>query len=173
MLAMSLRRPQLQRESRAIRYQGRQPASEESSAAARGASKKSDTRCEVALRQLLWRAGCRFRKNDSSLPGKPDVVFPRVRIVLFCDGDFWHGRDWEQRKQKLGRGTNSDYWVAKIGRNREQDSRHTRELLAAGWTVLRVWETDVMNRPASIVAPILALLDERGHRRPPATSRPR
>ena len=148
-------------------YRGRRPASEAATAAARGASRKSDTRPEIVLRQLLWRAGCRFRKNVSSLPGKPDLVFTRARIAIFCDGDFWHGRDWEDRVQKLRRGTNPDYWLEKIRKNKERDARHTRELLARGWTVLRVWESDILERPTAVVRPILDLLDEREHRHGP------
>src|SRR6266446_6323651 len=98
-------------------YKGLRPASAHATMAARGSSKKTNTRCEVALRRALWAAGFRYRKNVSDLPGRPDIVFLRARIAVFCDGDFWHGRDWESRRQKLGRGTNSAYWLAKIQAN--------------------------------------------------------
>lgn len=88
-------------------YVGLRPASEQASKAARGSSRKTDTRCEVLLRSALFRAGFRFRKNVATLPGKPDIVFPGPKVAVFCDGDFWHGRDWERRKQKLATGTNA------------------------------------------------------------------
>lgn len=145
-------------------YRGRRPASAHASAAARGASKKADTRCEVLLRSVLWRAGCRFRKNVSSLPGKPDIVFTRVRVAIFCDGDFWHGRAWGERRTKLRHGSNAGYWVEKIRRNRERDRQRTRRLVEEGWTVLRFWETDILSDPERVAQKILRLLDKRGHR---------
>lgn len=144
-------------------YRGLHPASNQASAAARGASRKSDTRHERLLRSELWRAGCRFRKNVQYLPGKPDIVFTRARLAVFCDGDFWHGRAWEARKAKLERGSNPDYWVRKIERNIERDAESTRLLLNAGWTVIRVWETDVVANPRAVARVIIRELDARGH----------
>jgi DNA mismatch endonuclease (patch repair protein) len=77
------------------------------------------------------------------LPGRPDVVFPGARVAVFVDGDFWHGRDWEARREKLSRGNNPGYWVAKIRRNIERDQEKTRHLQEQGWTVLRLWESEV------------------------------
>ena len=104
------------------RYDGFAPASANASAAARGASRKSNTRPEVLLRQALWSAGLRYRKNVAELPGKPNLVFRRARVVVFCDGDFWHGKDWAEQRKKLLAGTNPGYWVAKIKRNIEAGS---------------------------------------------------
>lgn len=126
--------------------------------AARGSSRKRDTRCEVKLRSALWRAGVRFRKNVASLPGKPDIVFPTHRLVVFCDGDFWHGKDWKERLPKLASGTNSAYWVAKIERNMERDREHTRRLGEAGWRVLRVWESEIHRQTDAVLERILHLL---------------
>ena len=120
-------------------------ASSRQASKALSGSKSSDTGCERLLRSKLWRLGLRFRKNVADLPGKPDVVFPRQRIVVFCDGDFWHGRDWAKRRRKLERGSNAEYWVAKIGSNRARDRRHSRELQKQGWTVLRLWESDILS----------------------------
>lgn len=125
-----------------------QPASEHASAAARGASAKTNTRCELALRRELWRRGLRYRLHVPGLPGRPDIVFPRQRLVVFCDGDFWHGRDLERRLEKLARGHNAIYWTAKIQRNVERDRQDTSELEAAGWDVIRFWETDVLRNSA-------------------------
>lgn len=132
-------------------FRGLQPASKKASAAARGASKKKNTRCEVALRQELWRRGFRYRVHVPDLPGRPDIVFTRRRLVVFCDGDFWHGRKLEDRLAKLSRGHNSAYWVTKVRRNVARDRENEHALEAAGWNVLRVWETDVLRDLVRVV----------------------
>jgi len=142
-------------------FAGLGPASKNASAAARGASRKTDTRCELVLRRELWRRGLRYRLHVADLHGRPDIVFPRERVVVFCDGDFWHGRDLESRLAKLGRGHNATYWVAKVQRNVVRDRENQRVLEAAGWTVVRIWETDVLftpGRAADRVTKILAHL---------------
>lgn len=146
-------------------FVGLRPASERASAAARGASRKRDTRCEVALRSALFKAGCRFRKNVAELPGRPDVVFTKARVAVFCDGDFWHGKDWRARQAKLRRGTNAQYWIAKIERNMIRDRQSTRSLLDQGWTVIRFWESDILQDPVAAAHHVLDMLDRRGHRR--------
>ena len=150
------------------RYTGCKPSSERASKAARGSSKKVDTTPEWALRQALWHAGCRYRKNADWLPGKPDVAFPGPRVAVFCDGDFWHGRDWPERQIKLSRGANAVYWLAKIARNMERDQEVTRALEADGWKVIRLWERDVLCEPATAVRTVLEAL---GDRAPGATRR--
>ena len=135
-------------------YLGRQPASPKASRVASASSRKADTRCERLLRSALWRCGLRFRKNVVSLPGKPDVVFVGPRVVVFCDGDFWHGRNWEKRISKLRQGANADYWIAKISSNMERDRAHTQQLTNSGWKVLRFWEKDILANPENIAAQI-------------------
>jgi DNA mismatch endonuclease (patch repair protein) len=85
----------------------------------------------------------------STLPGKPDVVFKSCRVLVFCDGDFWHGRNWRSLKKSLGAGTNSDYWLAKIESNRKRDRLTNIRLRKAGWRVIRLWETDINRDPVS------------------------
>ncbi len=123
-------------------YLGLVPASAHASSAARGASNKHDTSCELMLRKALSAKGLRYRLR-STLPGKPDVTFPRAKVAVFADGDFWHGKDLEQRISKLKRGHNAPYWVAKIGRNVERDRRINEQLTAMGWQVLRFWESEI------------------------------
>jgi len=103
----------------------------------------SDTLQERILRALLWRRGLRYRKNVRALPGKPDIVFSAARVAVFCDGDFWHGRDWQRLSRKLRAGTNASYWIPKIKANRNRDRRNDRLLEREGWTVIRFWETDI------------------------------
>lgn len=136
--------------TRAPRYDGLSPASTGASAAARAASRKRGTGCEVALRAELWRRGLRYRIDVATLPGRPDVVFVGARVAVFCDGDFWHGRDLDARIAKLARGHNAPYWVAKIRANVARDVRHGRALASAGWTVLRYWESDILRDPIAI-----------------------
>src|SRR5262245_59222595 len=95
-------------------FLGLKPASARASSLARGASIKQNTRCEVVLRSTLWSLGFRYRVNVESLPGRPDIVFPGRRVVVFCDGDFWHGRQLRRRLRKLAKGHNARYWVAKV-----------------------------------------------------------
>jgi len=79
------------------------------------------------------------------LPGKPDIILRKARIVVFVDGDFWHGRHWKQRRAKLARGSNAAYWIPKIEANIARDRRVTRALRKDGWIVLRFWETDLLD----------------------------
>jgi DNA mismatch endonuclease (patch repair protein) len=78
-------------------------------------------------------------------------VIRRARVAVFCDGDFWHGRNWPQRRAKLARGWNASYWIAKIERNRARDRQTAKALRALGWHVVRVWESDVRRALAHAV----------------------
>jgi DNA mismatch endonuclease (patch repair protein) len=140
-------------------YQGLRPASARASRAARGASKKSDTRPELALRRLLFRAGYRYRKDVAGLPGRPDIAFLKAKVAVFCDGDFWHGRDWAARKAALARGSNAPYWLAKIERNMQRDLESQRKLEARGWLVLRFWESEITAAPAAVAREIASALE--------------
>ncbi len=97
-----------------------------------------DTSIEIILRKKLWEKGYRYRKNLNNLPGNPDIVLTKYKIAVFCDGEFFHGKDWEILKPKLEK--NSDYWIRKISRNIERDDEENKELLVQGWTVIRFWE---------------------------------
>ena len=132
---------------RVASYAGLQPASKNASAAARGSSHKSNTRCEVLLRKALWRLGVRYRIAPRSLPGRPDIVIGKHRTAIFCDGDFWHGRNLKQRLAKLREGHNPDYWVEKIQQNVARDRRRDQELVVLGWRVIRIWESDILTTP--------------------------
>jgi len=105
---------------------------------------KSTSKAECLLRSTLWRRGLRFRKNVNTLPGKPDIVFSKEHLAVFCDGDFWHGRNWRRSKKRLLVGPNAEYWVAKILRNKQRDRTNQKLLEKMGWRVLRFWETDIL-----------------------------
>lgn len=108
--------------------------------------KSKDTKPELAIRQALWHDGLRYRVNCRGLPGKPDIVFTRARIVVFCDGDYWHGHNWAVRglsslDEELQQ--YSDYWQQKIKGNVTRDKVNTESLEASGWLVIRLWESDI------------------------------
>jgi len=149
--------------ARAPRYHGLTPSSARASEAARGSSRKADTKPELLLRRALWRKGFRYRKNRADLPGAPDIVFPRARVIVFVDGDFWHGRDWKTRKAKLRQGHNAEYWIRKIERNAARDWEQSRELSAGGWLVLRVWESDVHSNVGEVVRRVKSALEKQAH----------
>ena len=149
--------------ARAPRFQGYQSSSTRASHALAG-SRATDTTCEKLLRGALWRSGLRYRKHYRNLPGRPDVVLVRERIAVFCDGDFWHGRGWRGRRERLRRGANSKYWVAKIKANMDRDRRQTKLLRELGWKVIRLWETDILRDPAAAARRVARLVR---HRREP------
>jgi DNA mismatch endonuclease, patch repair protein len=132
-------------------FNGLSPASKSSSFAKRRNTAR-DTLHEVILRRELWRAGLRFRKNVETMPGKPDIVFPSSKVIVFCDGDFWHGRDWPALREKLSTGSNPSYWRAKIQSNIERDRRNARSLEQEGWTVIRLWESEIKRDPFAAAA---------------------
>lgn len=105
--------------------------------------KGKDTEIEVKLRKALWNKGYRYRKNYKQLPGKPDIVLTKYKIVIFCDGEFFHGKDWEVLKPKLKNSNNGDFWIDKISRNIERDNEVEKELLFLGWTVIRFWGNEI------------------------------
>lgn len=113
--------------------------------------KSSNTSIEIALRKALWKQGIRYRKNYKELPGKPDIVITKHKIVVFCDSEFFHGKDWEVLKPRLEAGNNPDYWTKKIARNMERDDEINKQLLFLGWTVIRFWGKDILKNPDECV----------------------
>jgi DNA mismatch endonuclease (patch repair protein) len=95
------------------------------------------------------------------LPGKPDIVFPGSKVVVFCDGDFWHGKNWRALSNKLRTGSNPSYWIKKIDTNRRRDRLTNGLLSASGWKVLRVWESDIKSKPEVIAEEIAEIVRKR------------
>ena len=106
--------------------------------------KSCDTSIEIKLRRALWQKGFRYRKNYKKLPGKPDIALTKYKIAIFCDGEFFHGKDWEVLRPRLEQGNNAEYWVKKLKRNMERDDIVNKQLLYEGWTVIRFWGRDIM-----------------------------
>jgi DNA mismatch endonuclease, patch repair protein len=117
---------------------------------------RADSAPEVTLRRELHRRGLRFRKHVRGLPGRPDIVFTRARLAVFCDGCFWHQCPVHGSAPK----NNAEWWQAKLQANVERDRRQTAQLEAAGWTVLRVWEhedaTEGADRVVAVYRTLLA-----------------
>ena len=106
--------------------------------------KSQDTRIEIKLRKALWSKGFRYRKNYAKLPGKPDIVLTKYKIAIFCDSEFFHGKDWEVLKPRLEKGQNGEFWIKKISRNSERDDEVNKQLLFQGWTVIRFWGKEIL-----------------------------
>jgi DNA (cytosine-5)-methyltransferase 1 len=137
--------------------------------------KSRDTRAEVLLRRALWARGLRFRLHRGGLPGKPDIVFAGPRVVVFVDGDFWHGRQWVTRghsslSEQFESVHASDYWVPKITRTVHRDIGQTSELLREGWRVVRFWESEVLSHLDDCVETVIAAV--RGKKKAYVRSRP-
>lgn len=105
------------------------------------AVKNKDSKIELLLRKELWNRGLRYRKNVNKIFGKPDIVFMGKKVAVFCDSEFWHGYNWEERKKDFK--SHQEFWISKIERNIERDREVTQRLKAEGWTVLRFWGKDI------------------------------
>jgi DNA mismatch endonuclease (patch repair protein) len=97
----------------------------------------------------------------TTVPGKPDLAFTRQKVCVFVDGDFWHGRNWDNLVTQLQRRANPGYWIPKIAANMQRDRLNTNALQAAGWQVVRIWETDVLADPGRAADSVMAQLQAR------------
>jgi len=119
--------------------------------------KAQDTKPELKLRKALWNLGFRYRKNVKKLPGTPDIVFRKAKLVLFVDGEFWHGFDWEQKKLKIK--TNRDFWIPKIERNMQRDAENNNSLSEKGWKVMRFWEKEIKSNLEGCINQVINYLE--------------
>ena len=116
-------------------------------------------KAETLLAKALWRRGYRYRKNDRTLPGSPDIAILKHHIAVFVDGKMWHGYDWENRNQRIK--SNRDYWVPKIERNMARDREVTEALQRDGWLVLRFWEWQIRKHLSECVESVLQAIETR------------
>jgi DNA mismatch endonuclease (patch repair protein) len=124
-----------------------------------------DTKAEMALRRALHRRGLRFRLHAKDVPGRPDIVIRSRRLAVFADGDMWHGNAW--RLRGLDRledmfPNNTEFWTKKIRRNMERDREVTAQLAERGWTVVRLWESDILADPEAAATKVLDALRKSG-----------
>lgn len=120
------------------------------------AIKNKDSLIELLLRKELWHRGLRYRKNVSRIYGKPDIVFIGKKIAIFCDSEFWHGYNWEERKKDFK--SHQEFWIPKIERNMRRDAEVTEKLRFEGWKVLRFWGNEIktdVSRCADIIEDLL------------------
>jgi DNA mismatch endonuclease (patch repair protein) len=110
------------------------------------------------LRKALWHEGIRYRKNLKTLPGSPDIAITKYKIAIFCDGEFWHGKNWEEKKESFK--TNRDFWIAKIDRNIMRDNINEKKLENMGWVVLRFWGNEINKSLADCVNEIKEVIFE-------------
>lgn len=103
--------------------------------------KSKDTKPEQIFRKSLWKLGYRYKKNLKKLPGSPDIVFNQYKLAIFVDGEFWHGYNWREKKEKLK--SNRRFWIPKIERNMQRDISNNVELGKMGYEVFRFWEQDI------------------------------
>ena len=110
------------------------------------AVKNKDSQIELLLRKELWARGFRYRKNVNRIYGKPDIVFIGKKVAVFCDSEFWHGYNWEERKKDFK--SHQEFWIPKIERNMERDAEVTAFLESEGWTVIRFWGNEIKKNTA-------------------------
>ena len=103
--------------------------------------KNKDSQIELKLRKELWVRGLRYQKNVTDITGKPDIVFKGKKVAVFCDSEFFHGYDWENKKNEIK--SNREFWIKKIERNMQRDKEVTSTLEEQGWIVLRFWGNDI------------------------------
>lgn len=120
-----------------------------------------NTGIELLLRKALWKRNIRFRVNNNDILGKPDICIRKYRLAVFCDGDFWHGRNFTVDTVD----NNKAFWVDKIRTNQERDLRQTIQLRDAGWTVLRFWGSDIKKDPDAVAGQIADVIQKKRQRR--------
>ena len=122
--------------------------------------KNKDSKIEVLLRKELWARGLRYRKNVNRIYGKPDIVFVGKKIAVFCDSEFWHGYNWEERKKDFK--SHQEFWIPKIERNMERDAEVTAKLESEGWTVIRFWGNEIKKDTTQCANIIESVFKEKG-----------
>jgi DNA mismatch endonuclease Vsr len=105
------------------------------------AVRSTGSKIETTLAKALWAKGYRYRKNNRSVFGKPDLTFKTLKIAVFVDSEFWHGKDWQKRKHDHK--TNKEFWHQKIERNIKRDREVNSALKQRGWTILRFWGKEI------------------------------
>ena len=123
------------------------------------AVKNKNTKIELMLRKALWSRGLRYRKNTSKVFGHPDIAFIGRKVAVFCDSAFWHGFDWENKKNEIK--TRQDFWIPKIERNMQRDKEVNEKLKAEGWIVLRFWGNSIKKNVESCADIVQAALEDK------------
>lgn len=117
--------------------------------------KSKRTKAEIMLSKRLWAEGLRYRLNYKNLPGSPDIAITKHKIAVFVDGEFWHGKDWQFKKERIK--NNKDYWIEKIEENMSRDLKNDEKLINQGWFPVHIWEKDVLKNIDQCVHMILKI----------------
>jgi len=115
--------------------------------------KGKNTSPEIFLRKKLWKMGLRYRLYNKKFPGNPDIVIKKYKLIIFIDGEFWHGYEWEKKKTSIK--ANRDFWIPKIERNMQRDFSNNQKLQELGYTVFRFWEHQIKKYPENVVEQIV------------------
>lgn len=122
------------------------------------AVKATGSKIETTLAKSLFARGHRYRKNDKTVFGKPDLTFKKLKIAVFVDSEFWHGKDWETKKHEHK--TNKAFWHSKIERNIKRDEEVNSKLLKEGWIILRFWGADIQKNLPTCITKIEQKINE-------------
>jgi len=121
------------------------------------AVKSKDSKIEMVLRKALWDKGIRYRKNYRKLLGKPDIAITKYKIAIFCDSEFWHGYNWDEKKNEIK--SNQEFWYHKIENNIKRDKYVTEVLQQQGWIVLRFWGKEILRNTAKCIDTIKSFIN--------------
>ncbi|MEN3323946.1 very short patch repair endonuclease [Mariniflexile soesokkakense] len=116
-----------------------------------------NTKPELLFRKALWKKGVRYRVSNKTLPGKPDISIKKYKLAVFIDGEFWHGYNWNERKETIQ--SNRGFWIPKIERNMQRDNEVNQQLIEMGYTVFRFWAKDIKTELDKCVNDILVYID--------------
>ena len=123
------------------------------------AVKNKDSEIELLLRRELWSRGIRYQKNSNKVFGHPDIVFIGKKIAVFCDSEFWHGYNWETKKEEIK--SHQDFWIPKIEKNIQRDIEVNQKLQSEGWLVIRFWEKEIKKDVSACADLVVKRLEER------------
>ena len=114
------------------------------------AIKSKDTKDEILLAKALWHRGQRYRKNNKTVYGKPDLTFKKYKVAIFIDSEYFHGKDWDVEKHRIK--TNRNFWWAKIEGNMKRDKSVNEHLINSKWKVLRFWSKEIRKNLANCIS---------------------
>jgi DNA mismatch endonuclease (patch repair protein) len=123
------------------------------------AIRSTNTKDEVRLAKALWALGYRYRRNNKTVFGKPDFTFKKIKLAIFVDGEFFHGKNWDIDRNRIK--TNSEFWIKKIERNMQRDIEVNAYLESQNWKILRFWSNDIKKNLDSCIAEIQKAIAER------------
>lgn len=123
------------------------------------AVKSKGSKIEIALGKALWKLGLRYRKNDKTIFGTPDFSFKKYKVAVFCDSEFWHGKNWHRKKHEHK--SNVKFWHQKIERSIERDKDVNKTLIESGWTVIRFWGKDIIENPGKCARKVFEVIHQK------------